>query len=53
MGVIFCRFRKAIAKSGVQNQATQSSALAATKCETNQEISQTVDWTVSFIILWG
>ncbi|KAB5565865.1 hypothetical protein PHYPO_G00246380 [Pangasianodon hypophthalmus] len=36
---------KAIAKSGVQNQANQSSALAASKCETNQEISQTVDWT--------
>lgn len=36
---------KSIAKSGVQNQATQSSASEATKCETDREISQTVDWT--------
>ncbi|KAF7701911.1 hypothetical protein HF521_001194 [Silurus meridionalis] len=35
---------KAIAKSGVQNQTNQSTTLA-TKCESNQEISQTVDWT--------
>ncbi|KAI5614844.1 diacylglycerol kinase zeta isoform X4, partial [Silurus asotus] len=36
---------KAIAKSGVQNQTNQSTTLLATKCESNQEISQTVDWT--------
>ncbi|XP_053093033.1 diacylglycerol kinase zeta isoform X2 [Pangasianodon hypophthalmus] len=44
-GLRFFGRKKAIAKSGVQNQANQSSALAASKCETNQEISQTVDWT--------
>lgn len=48
--VLLC-FRKAIAKSGVQHAVASSSISASKQTDPLQELSSTIDWSVSNLIM--